>query len=167
MTSWTSEGGQKFDTTKPRMDLLDTYAMEQIALVLGFGAEKYHAHNWRKGIRYSRLIGAAMRHLTAINNGEDTDPESGLPHAAHLGCCVMFLLWMMKNRTDLDDRWKGGDNGDDSGVEALYKIRGAGGPEGRERGSAEEALLHDIREQLRAADETARSLGKSAGRNAL
>lgn len=103
--SWT-EAGQKFDSEKPPVDLLDTYALEQTALVLAFGARKYAAHNWRGGIRFSRLIGAAMRHLMAINRGEDIDPESGLPHAAHASCCVMFLLWMMENRPDLDDRWK-------------------------------------------------------------
>jgi hypothetical protein len=103
---WTNESGQKLDTDKPPMDLLDRYALEQIARVLDFGARKYSHHNWRGGIRYSRLIAAAMRHLTAYNDGEDTDPETGLSHIAHLGCCVMFLLWMEKQRPDLDDRWK-------------------------------------------------------------
>jgi hypothetical protein len=100
------EAGLKADSEKPPVELLDPYALEQIALVLAFGAKKYSAHNWRGGIRYTRLIGAAIRHSFAILTGEDTDPESGLPHAAHLGCCAMFLIWMMKNRKDLDDRWK-------------------------------------------------------------
>jgi len=106
--SWTApaETGLKLDTEKPPVDLLDPYAMEQTALVLAFGAIKYHRHNWRGGIRYTRLIAAAMRHLWAILRGEDIDPESGLPHAAHAMCCCMFLCWMMKHRSDLDDRWK-------------------------------------------------------------
>lgn len=103
--SWT-EGGLKADSEKPPVELLDPYALEQIALVLEFGRRKYAAHNWRKGIRFSRLIAAALRHTLAILRGEDTDPESGLPHAAHLGCCAMFLIWTMQNRPDLDDRWK-------------------------------------------------------------
>lgn len=107
---WTAEAGQKLDTAKPPMDLLDRHALEQIAKVLAFGAQKYSAHNWRGGIRYSRLIAAAMRHLTAYNDGENTDPETGLSHLAHLGCCVMFLLWMEKHRSDLDDRWSAPDN---------------------------------------------------------
>lgn len=98
--------GLKYDSDKPRMDLLDPEFLEDVSRVLGFGAKKYAAHNWRGGISYSRLIGAAYRHLGAINRGEDTDPESGLPHVAHLGCCVMFLSWMMKHRTDIDDRYK-------------------------------------------------------------
>lgn len=98
--------GVKFDQDKPRVDLLDSLALEGIAKVLGFGAKKYAAHNWRGGIAYSRLMGAAMRHLFAIQRGEDVDPESGLPHVDHLGCCWMFLSNMMKTRPDLDDRWK-------------------------------------------------------------
>lgn len=98
-------GGVKHDDDKPRMDLLDSYAIEQLATVLGFGAKKYAAHNWRKGLGKSRLIAAALRHLFAHLKGEDLDPESGLSHAAHAMCCCMFLLGL-SHRTDLDDRYK-------------------------------------------------------------
>ena len=98
--------GQKFDQQKPRMDLLDPDFLEHVAQVLTFGAQKYDEHNWRNGINTSRLIAAAYRHLGAINRGEDRDPESGLSHVAHLGCCVMFLDWTLCNRPELDDRWK-------------------------------------------------------------
>jgi len=101
-----NETGLKADAEKPPVELLDPYALEQIALVIAFGAKKYAEHNWRGGIRFTRLLGAAMRHTLAILKGEDNDPESGLPHAAHLGCCAVFLIWMMKARPDLDDRWK-------------------------------------------------------------
>jgi len=99
--------GRKDDSLKPRVELLDPLALEGIAQVLSFGAKKYAAHNWRGGLAYSRLLGAALRHTFAILRGEDTDPESGLPHVDHLGCCWMFLSNMMKTRPDLDDRWKG------------------------------------------------------------
>lgn len=102
--TWTT--GQKFDQDKPRMDLLDSLALEGLAKVLTFGAKKYVAHNWRGGISYSRLIAAGLRHIFALLRGEDTDPESGLPHVDHLGCCWMFLSNMMKTRKDLDDRYK-------------------------------------------------------------
>lgn len=103
--------GVKYDAGKLRVDLLDPLALEGIARVLEFGAIKYAPHNWRGGIHYSRLIGAALRHLFAIIRGEDIDPESGLPHIDHLGCCWMFLSNMMKTRPDLDDRYKGETNG--------------------------------------------------------
>lgn len=103
--------GTKHDQDKPKVELLDPLALEGLAAVLTFGAKKYAAHNWRGGLSYSRLLGAALRHTFAILRGEDNDPESGLPHVDHLGCCWMFLSNMMKTRSDLDDRWKKDING--------------------------------------------------------
>jgi len=97
--------GLKFDKGKPPLSLLDRHALEEIAKVLAFGADKYEAHNWRKGISQSRLIDAALRHLFAYADGEDLDPESGLSHLAHTGCCVVFALNMVHTRPDLDDRY--------------------------------------------------------------
>ena len=98
--------GVKHDTGKPMLDLIDPLAIEGLAAVLTFGANKYAAHNWRGGFKYSRLIAALLRHLFAIMRGEDKDPESGLPHIDHVGCCWMFLSNMSKTRPDLDDRHK-------------------------------------------------------------
>lgn len=98
--------GIKYDSDKPRMDLLDPTALEGLAKVLTFGAQKYAANNWRSGLAYSRLSAAMLRHLMAIQRGEDIDPESGLPHIDHLGCCWMFYSNLSKTRPDLDDRWK-------------------------------------------------------------
>lgn len=100
-------GGVKHDHGKPRVELLPSVPLLMIADVLGFGAQKYAAHNWRGGVDQSRLIGAAMRHLLAYNDGEDTDPESGLSHLAHLGCCVLFLLEHQAKGIGQDDRYKG------------------------------------------------------------
>lgn len=97
--------GLKFDKEKPRMDLLDMSALEGLAQVLTFGASKYAANNWRLGISNSRLIASMLRHLSAIQRGEDVDPESGLPHIDHIGCNWMFLSYNTKHRPDLDDRW--------------------------------------------------------------
>lgn len=101
-----SAGGVKYDQEKPRMDLLDSYAITELAKVLTYGAKKYSAHNWRDGIQLSRLIAASMRHLTALNGGETVDPETGLSHAAHLMCNAMFMTWNLKNRPELDDRYQ-------------------------------------------------------------
>ena len=98
----------KHDQDKLRLDLLDPLAIEGLAQVLTFGAKKYADHNWRNGFQYSRLIGALLRHLFAIIRDEDTDPESGLPHIDHLGCCWMFLSAHFKYEylKKYDDRWK-------------------------------------------------------------
>jgi len=96
----------KHDGGKPPLELLPSMPLVMIAEVLGFGARKYAAHNWRQGFDQSRLIGAALRHLLAYNDGEDIDPESGLSHLAHLGCCVLFLLEHQAKGIGRDDRYK-------------------------------------------------------------
>lgn len=98
--------GLKADDGKSRIDLIDSEWLEGVGHVLRFGANKYAAHNWRGGIHVSRLIAGIYRHLGAINRGEDIDPESGMSHIYHLSCGAMFLSWMLKHRSDLDDRYK-------------------------------------------------------------
>lgn len=85
-------GGQKFDDAKPMMDLIPPHMEEEVARVLTFGAQKYAPDNWRKvpNLR-KRYIAAAKRHINALVKGEQLDPESGLHHAAHAVCCLMFL----------------------------------------------------------------------------
>lgn len=98
--------GTKFDQDKLPLNLLSTEALNQVAAVLKFGAIKYAEHNWRGGFKWSRPLAAAMRHITAFNDGEDKDPESGLSHLAHAACCIMFLLEFEKTHKELDDRFK-------------------------------------------------------------
>jgi hypothetical protein len=93
--------GQKHDDGKPRLDYLDPYAMEEVAKVLTFGATKYGAYNWQKGIESGRLIAACLRHVFAFMRGEKNDPESGLSHLAHAMCCLMFLIWMVKHKPEM------------------------------------------------------------------
>lgn len=99
--------GTKKDEGKVRMDLVDAAALEGLAAVLTFGAQKYADHNWRKGISNSRIMAAMLRHLMAIQKGEYVDQESGLPHIDHAGCCWMFLSNNLKTRPDLNDLYKG------------------------------------------------------------
>ena len=84
--------GTKFDGGKRRMDLIPHEALYAMADVLTFGAEKYDAHNWRKGLEHSRLYAAAQRHLTAYWSGETMDPESGLNHLAHAMTDIAMIL---------------------------------------------------------------------------
>lgn len=96
----------KFDNGKPRMSLLSKRWLWGVASVMTFGAVKYAAHNWRKGIEQSRLLDAALRHITAYMEGEDNDTESGLSHLYHASCCLMFLSELKETKPELDDRWK-------------------------------------------------------------
>lgn len=96
---------QKHDGGKPRMDYLDPYALEEVAKVLTFGATKYGPGDWKRGIEIGRLMAACLRHIFAFMRGENNDPETGLSHLAHAICCLMFALWMIGNKPEMDDRF--------------------------------------------------------------
>jgi hypothetical protein len=97
--------GTKADTGKDPWHLVPFDAVREVVRVLQFGASKYAPNNWRKGIAFSRLFSALQRHLTAWWEGEDKDPETGISHLAHAGCCVVFLLaFVVQGRGELDDR---------------------------------------------------------------
>lgn len=96
----------RFDSDKPRMDLISHHMMEGMASVLAFGAKKYSEHNWRKGMKWGRTIGSLLRHTFKFMSGENIDPESKLPHVDHIACNAMFLCEYFRTKQDLDDRWK-------------------------------------------------------------
>ena len=97
-------GGIKHDSGKPRMELLAPEALFGTASVLTFGAAKYADRNWEKGMQWSRVFGALMRHLWLWWRGEDCDAESGLNHLHHAACCIMFLQAYDARKTGTDDR---------------------------------------------------------------
>jgi hypothetical protein len=98
-------GGEK--GVKPEAwALLPSEALEEIARVYAFGAEKYAAHNWRKGYEWSKSFSAMCRHIFAWWRGEDLDPESGLSHLGPAGFHVLGLLTFSLDRS----RYKGYDD---------------------------------------------------------
>ena len=103
-----STGGEK--GVKPEdYALIPWGAMDEIARVYAFGAQKYAAHNWRKGYEWGKSFSALCRHIFAFWKGEDRDPESGLSHLAHAGFHVLSLLtfWLERDTYgEHDDRYK-------------------------------------------------------------
>jgi hypothetical protein len=96
--------GKKFDDGKLPYDLLPSDAVEEIVKVLQFGATKYGDRNWEKGMAWSRPFAALMRHMWAWWRREEKDPETGLSHLAHAGCCILFLLSYEKRMIGEDNR---------------------------------------------------------------
>ena len=89
----TTSEGLKYDSEKPKMNLLPPKAIVEISKVLTFGAEKYDAENWRKlDDLQNRYTAGALRHIFAHMDGEDLDPETNLSHLAHAMCCLLFKL---------------------------------------------------------------------------
>lgn len=100
-----ANAGSKYDGGKPRIALIDPMFIREVAKVLTFGAQKYDAHNWRKGIEVSRLLDAALRHINDFNDGNTLDKESNLHELGHAACCLMMA--MRFTGTEWDDRYKG------------------------------------------------------------
>lgn len=77
------------------------------ARVFEYGRKKYAAWNWAKGQPWSCPIASAMRHIVfGLLQGEELDPESGLPHRGHVACNIIMLLWFVDHYPEGDDRYK-------------------------------------------------------------
>jgi len=99
-------GGQK--GTKPvDYSLIPWAAMAKVAEHYHKGAEKYDAHNWRKGYEWSKSYASLMRHATDWWEGEDIDPETGSPNLAAVVFHALTLLTFADEHPDFDDRYKG------------------------------------------------------------
>jgi len=69
------------------------------------GALKYERNNWRAaGIRASIYVDALRRHLARWWEGEDLDPDSGLPHESHMLACLAILVDAKATGKLTDDR---------------------------------------------------------------
>lgn len=92
---------------KTPLQLLPPYALAQTALAHAEGAKKYGHWNWRTNkVCATTYIGAILRHLTAWQDGEDIDADSGLSHIAKIGACCNILLDAGYCGTLVDDRSK-------------------------------------------------------------
>lgn len=101
------EEGLKFDKDKPDWTFVQPQVIEKVLLVFAMGAGKYGRGNYQKGISYSRLFSAAMRHLWAWWKGEEKDAESGLNHLYHALWNVMAIVEFSldeKRYAGFDDR---------------------------------------------------------------
>lgn len=77
------------------LDYLEPVANEMIAMAIKSGADKYGRRNFADPdteMRMSTYVGAFLRHATALQRGEWYDPDSGLPHLAHIGANVHVVL---------------------------------------------------------------------------
>lgn len=84
--------GVKFDQDKIRMELIPPEVMVALGHVLTYGASKYEARNWEKGMDWGRVLGAMKRHMTQWELGEEGDEETGYSHLWHALTCLAFLV---------------------------------------------------------------------------
>lgn len=91
--------GLRYNKNKPKYSLIDLNCMEDCARVLEFGMNKYSRNNWKKGLVRSEIIDSLLRHIAALQSGEEVDPESGLSHIGHIQCNALFL----GNKNNIND----------------------------------------------------------------
>lgn len=87
-------------------DDLNTSLVFDVARVSEFGAKKYAKDNWRTSGSWCKCADSGLRHLLSYLNGETHDPESGMPHLAHLGWNIMALIEFQDANSGTDDRYK-------------------------------------------------------------
>lgn len=96
--------GLKYDSGKLPLHLVPPEAIEGLAEVLSFGAQKYGERNWEEGIKWSRVFSAAQRHMTTYLKGERLDPESKKSHLKHALANLAFLVtFEERGLTSFDD----------------------------------------------------------------
>ena len=100
--STNDQGGQqqaKADQGKPHPSYVPVALIEGVMAVREYGNQKYHdPDNWKQ-VEPERYHQAMLRHiLAAWNDPYKIDPESGLPHIAHVATNIAFLLEMKEEK---------------------------------------------------------------------
>lgn len=79
--------------SKLPLHLVPDSVLAYAAVAFAEGALKYGAYNWRAaGVRTSVYVAALRRHLMRFQNGEDCDPQTGVPHLASVIACAGIIL---------------------------------------------------------------------------
>lgn len=90
------EAGAKVDAGKERAHLVlgsFSRALMAVSEVGTFGANKYTDNGWLQvSNAHERYCDAMLRHYLKDQHGEETDPDSGLLHAAHLAWNALATL---------------------------------------------------------------------------
>ncbi len=95
--------------TKLPLRLIPAASLAFLSRVMELGANKYGPMNWRSNkVKATVYYEAALRHIFSALDGEELDPESGQPHAAHAMACMAILLDAKATGNLVDDRYTPG-----------------------------------------------------------
>lgn len=96
MTKSNAEARSLMEAAKLAFELMPAISLEAWLRVIMFGAYKYAPNNWRGMMlegQQHQFLAAIQRHALKMQKGEVLDPDTGLPHAAHIMCNASFLTW--------------------------------------------------------------------------
>jgi hypothetical protein len=94
-----------FSSGKLGIDQIPLEVIAEVGLVYTYGEGKYGRDNWLKGTDWSEFAGSLFRHYTKFMLGEDIDPETGLPHLAHLIWNAIAIETFRLRGLGVDDRY--------------------------------------------------------------
>lgn len=110
--------GLRENKGKIRFDLMEPFAIEQLAMVFTKGAEKYEDNNWLRGMKWSKMMASLERHYADFKKGKDFDFDAdckeckegkcknhtGLYHIAQVAWNALGILSYYKWFPQGDDR---------------------------------------------------------------
>lgn len=99
--------GLRYNSDKLRWRNFPMFLMVPLIEVGQFGETKYDTYNFLKGLPVSDSLDSLKRHLMAAEDPNQSDiDESGCHHLAHVAWNALVALHNIKQRPDLDDRYK-------------------------------------------------------------
>ena len=98
--------GVKHDDGKLQWHLLPLEVLEGAVRILMSGKNTYGAWNWSKGLTFTRMLNASIRHLNNTQRGVDVDKGSLELHVDHAITELLFLRHHISNmyRTTSDGK---------------------------------------------------------------
>lgn len=96
--------GVKHDSGKPQLSLVSLESLSGEARAMEDGLRKYGRNNYKQGMAWSRLLDAALRHVTQFAGGEDNAPDSKLNHLYHAKANLGMLIYYYERKLGKDDR---------------------------------------------------------------
>lgn len=87
----------KFDKERPKISLVPTAIIYDIAKIREYGIKKYGDRESWKDVEIERYFDAMLHHiLPCFDDMEAKDKESGYPHLYHADCNLALILEMME-----------------------------------------------------------------------
>ena len=104
--------GTRHNNGKLRWRNFPKFLIRPVIEVAHFGETKYKTFNFLKGLSVMDTLDSLDRHRDAIDdpNLSDYDEESQCHHLAHIAWNALVALYMIHNRPELDDRYRGDNN---------------------------------------------------------
>lgn len=105
MSNYSTNAKFEFGDAKPPITEIPPVAIFLMGQVMLRGSQKYGPFNWRdNGVDIRTYVNAMARHMFAYWDGQDCDPETGIPHLAHVMACCGIILDLHMNGDLTDNR---------------------------------------------------------------